>query len=552
MATVLNDVLPDDQVLDGDVRTRLAVRALRSALLLGVAGDLLLRGGGLGINALLCALLVAGTVSAMDLERGDGGTHARLPLLIPVVAAGLALAWRDAALLSLGAVMWFVVAIALHAAALRAGPAWNLWQLDPLAPLRAVGRLAGDSLSQSALLLGRDVPQNTFTGASGWRSVAAGWRGMLVAIPLVLVFNALLMSADPVWEKQAEAITDIDFEMMLGHVVLTSVFAWLAGGWLRGALLAPPVRSATSTTAAARDVRTVDVLVPLWLVNLLFAAFVTMQLRTLVGGAEYVKAVAGLTFAEYARHGFFQLVMVAMLTLPALLVADALTPLDHVARRSVRRASLLTLVLLGGILASAAARMKLYLDAYSLTEDRFYASVAIGWIAMVIAWFGATVLRDRRERFIGGAIVSAFAVWAGLVVANPDAIITDANVARLARDGRIDAAYLGQLGLDAAPSIVRALPRLSPAQQCRVKNALARDRLHRETEIADGRRDWRAASLAGWRAERAWERGAVTTPWAGRKCPEELISEVLLREAAERGGSARVAAPAPVATPATP
>jgi hypothetical protein len=542
MATVLNDVLPYDQVLDSDVRERLATRALRSALLLGIAGDLLLRGGGLGINALLYTLLVAGSVWALDLERGDGATRARLPLLVPAVAAGLALAWRDSALPSVGAVMWFVLAIALHAAALRAGPAWNLWQLDPLVPVRAVLRLAGDAASQSVLLLGRDVPQGTFAGAGRWRSMAAGWRGLVAAIPLLLVFNALLMSADPVWAKQAERVTDVDLGAMLGHVIVTSVLAWMAGGWLRGSLLATPAK-ATAATPSATVLRTVDVLVPLWLVNALFAAFVAMQLRTLAGGAEYVKAVAGLTFAEYARHGFFQLVLVAMLTLPALLVADALTPLDHVARRSVRRGSLLTLVLLGGILASAGARMALYLEAYSLTEDRFYASVAMGWLALVIAWFGMTVLRDRRERFIGGALVSAFAVWAGVVAANPDAIITRANVARLERDGKMDARYLSQLGLDAAPMIVAALPRMTEAQACAVKRALAHDRQQREAEIADGRRDWRAWSLAGWRAERAWERGAVTTPWAGRKCPAELISAEVLREATERLAPLGVAAP---------
>lgn len=538
MATVLNDVLPCDQLLDGDARVQIAKRALRSALLLGVAGDLLLRGGGLGVNALLYTLLVAGNVWALDLERGDGATRERLPLLAPVVAAGLALAWRDGALLSLGAVMWFVLAIALHAAALRAGPAWNLWQLDPAAPIRAVLRLAGDAASQSVLLLGRDVPRDAFAGTTGWRSVAAGWRGLLAAVPLVLVFNALLMGADPVWARQAERIVDFDLGAMLGHVLAASVLAWMAGGWLRGALLAPPARAAAAATSA-RDVRTVDVLVPLWLVNLLFAAFVATQLRTLVGGADYVKAVAGLTFAEYARHGFFQLVMVALLTLPALLVADALTPLDHVARRGVRRAALLTLVLLGGILASAAARMALYLEAYSLTEDRFYASVAMGWLGIVMAWFGATVLRDRRERFIGGAMVSAFALWAGLVVANPDAIIARANLERDAGKERLDTTYLGNLGLDAAPTIAAALPRMPAAQACVMRRALAWDRRHRETEITDGRRDWRAWSLAGWRAERAWERAGATIPWASRRCPGDLVV-------------ATPPAPQPAPLPATP
>ena len=534
MATVLNDVLPYDQVLDGDVRERLAVRALRSALLLGLAGDLLLRGGGLGINALLSVLLVAGTVCALDVDRGDGATRARLILLVPVVAAGVALAWRGSELLSVAAVGWFVFGIALHAAALRAGPAWSLWRLDPLAPVRAMLRLTGDAASQGVMLIGRDLPQGTITGATGWRSVAAGWRGLLAAIPLVLVFNALFMGADPVWEKQAERLIDIDLSSMLGHAVFTSILAWLAGGWLRGALMSPPAQPAKDASPASHA-RAIDVLVPFWLVNLLFAAFVAMQVRTLAGGAEYVKAVAGLTFAEYARHGFFQLVVVAALTLPALLLADALTPLDHVARRSVRRAAAITLVLLLGILGSAAARMSLYLDAYSLTEDRFYACVAMGVLAAVIAWFGATVLRDQRDRFIGGAIAVAFVAWAGLVVANPDAIITRANVARLERDGRLDAAYLGRLGIDAAPSIVAALPHMSAEQACVVRRALSKDRRRREVEIAEGERDWRAWSLAGWRAERAWERGQVTLPWATRRCPGD-DQPGARREAVPNGG----------------
>ena len=263
-----------------------------------------------------------------------------------------------------------------------------------------------------------------------------------------------------------------------------------------------------------------------------------------------MQAAAGLTFAEYARHGFFQLVVVAVLTLPALLVADALTPLDHVARRSVRRAALVTLVLVGGILASAALRMKLYLDAYSLTEDRFYASVAIAWIAGVLAWFAVTVLRDRRERFIGGAMVSAFGVWALLVAANPDAIIANANLARLERDGKVDASYLGYLSYDAAPALVAALPRMSAAQRCEVRRALARDRVALEQREDD--RDWRAWSLAGWRAQRAWRRGGVTSPWvqAHIGCPGDPVSPNAIRITAPAAAPAPAPVTATVAAPA--
>ncbi len=56
--------------------------------------------------------------------------------------------------------------------------------------------------------------------------------------------------------------------------------------------------------------------------NLLFLAFVLVQLRFLFGGSGLEEQRVGLTYAEYARHGFFELVVVAVLVLPLILGAD--------------------------------------------------------------------------------------------------------------------------------------------------------------------------------------------------------------------------------------
>jgi len=178
--------------------------------------------------------------------------------------------------------------------------------------------------------------------------------------------------------------------------------------------------------------------------------------------------------------------------------------------------------------------MSFYLDAYGLTEDRFYASVIMGWIALVVAWFGVTVLRERRQRFIGGAIASAWGVWALLVVANPDAIIVRTNLARLAEGRIFDVAYVAELGHDAAPAIAAAIPRLDADDACRARRALARDRRSRIEQREDGPRDWRAASIAGWRAERAWRRAEATPAWATRECPHEAGARAARRATVER------------------
>ena len=308
-----------------------------------------------------------------------------------------------------------------------------------------------------------------------------------------------------------EAGVDLDLEWLLGNAVLFGVIAWGSAGWLRGALLRQP-EAPVAPSANARTIGGADVLLPMTLVNVLFGAFLAMQVRTLVGGAAYVKAVAGLTFAEYARSGFFQLVTVAAIMLPALLVADALTPLDHRARRGFQRRSALTLVLLGGILASAGLRMTLYTAEYGLTEDRVYASAIMAWLTIVLGWFALTVLRDKRERFTGGALAAAWATWALLVLVNPEAAIVRWNVAREARGESYDAKQALAMSTDAVPTLVRAMPRLGEYDRCVTEHAIA-------TSV-QARGDWRGWTVSGGLARRATAGRGFTAKGARRWVPE--------------------------------
>ena len=84
----------------------------------------------------------------------------------------------------------------------------------------------------------------------------------------------------------------------------------------------------------------VELNVVVTILDLLFLAFVIVQFRYLFGGRDLVQQSANLTYAEYARHGFFELVAVAALTLPLLLLGDWLlreegagAPYLQVARR---------------------------------------------------------------------------------------------------------------------------------------------------------------------------------------------------------------------------
>ncbi|MBA2384669.1 MAG: DUF4173 domain-containing protein [Actinobacteria bacterium] len=53
---------------------------------------------------------------------------------------------------------------------------------------------------------------------------------------------------------------------------------------------------------------------PLALLDLLFLAFVAVQFAVLFGGHDRVVETAGLTYADYARSGFWQLLAATVLT----------------------------------------------------------------------------------------------------------------------------------------------------------------------------------------------------------------------------------------------
>jgi hypothetical protein len=269
--------------------------------------------------------------------------------------------------------------------------------------------------------------------------------------------------------------------------------------WPAAAEPAPRPPGATRVPSRLGATEATVVLVTL---DLVFAAFVGLQLVYLFGGLDTL-AVVGLTYAEYARRGFFELVAVAML------VGGLVFGIEAVVGRRTRAYVAAALGLLGltvVVLVSAALRLGLYQVAYGWTELRFYVAVGITVLAVAIATAVALVAVDRT-RWLAHAFGGLCLVGlAACVLVGPSAFVADRNVERaldpalVPTDGRtgLDAEYLAGLPDDAVPAIVAALPRLEPAAAATLCEAL----IPRAAVLADdpGLADWRSWNLARERA----------------------------------------------------
>jgi hypothetical protein len=473
--------------LDG----QLAVRVLLTAVLLGLVADLLLRATPLGLNVPVLVLVLV--LAAVSLGRWGGlrfEGEGRW-LVVPMLAFSACLAWRDSATLNVANSVTLLCVACLAALTARAGQ------------LRRAG------LSQYAFGVAYMVGYAgvglipTLRGEIVWRRVPWRWwsdpllaigRGVLLAVPPLVVFGGLFVAADANFEHLVDRALAFDPRDWLLHAVLVVVYAWLLGGTLREMLLGP---SRPRPDVASSRVRLggLEIAVVLALLDVLFATFVVMQLPYLFGGLRQVEA---LGYSDYARRGFFELVWVAGLTLPVLLGAHWLV------RREGRRVQLAyaalggTLVLLlFVIMASAMQRMQLYVHDLGLTELRVQASAFMGWLAVVLVWFLATVTRGQRRHFAVGALASGMLVIGGLNVLDPDAFVVQTNArfghleAHVGRDQQwFDQRPLASLSPDAVPSIVAALPSLGPEARQQITREL------RQRYATDGSSDWRSFNVS--------------------------------------------------------
>lgn len=477
---------------------------LPAAIVLGVLSDWLVRGvpPGAGMTLWLLSLLAAGALLARGLGirlRGEGRWMA-----VPVALFALLISWRASEPLVVLNLLATLVLLALVAWRARRGTLRRARVADYLWGTARTGIGVAVGLP---LLTARDAEWSRVGSGGRVGQATAAIRGTLLALPLLLLFGSLLVSADPAFERLLDRLFRWDLAALSASALWILLWTWLAAGWLRSLLLAGDGDGAPEGISLRARLGTIELGVLLGLVNLLFLLFVLVQFRYLFGGAALVEGTPGIGYAEYARRGFFELVAVSVLALPLLLACHAARGAEPRDRRLYRFLAGGMTALLLVMLLSAADRMRLYLSAYGLTEERVYASVFLGWIAAVLVWFGVTVLREREERFIWGALVVGLAAVLVLNVVSPAALVVRVNVARAEAGAELDLGYLATLGPDGWPQLLEVLPERPPEERCVVAARIP----GRSLEWVE-RPDWRSWSLGRERARAALREGRQWLP----------------------------------------
>ncbi len=525
---------------------------LLSALGLGVVGRYLLGdtidhstppGAGLSLFVLLNLCAVSAALLLLRRERLGA-----LMFFAPAGLAAIGLVLNDSAWLTGLDIFafWISATLGIFAATCStpalAGVKNALYAITTgaLAPLPAAIDLIAENVANKALV-----------GEAHRKHIKAVTRGLLLSAPLLVIFTVLFCAADQAFADQVGKLFHFNLGKAAETTITTSILALCCGGALqavtRSEISMPEAERAsadatkTRTTAktkakveGGRDERAerggrdegrderaeraereeregreeraeatataaltpprfnlgmTETTTALALLNMLFGAFVAIQIKYLFGGASLVHVTSGLTYSEYARHGFFELCWAASMVLPILLAGEAYT--RRLSKKSeftfrILAGTLIALLLV--VVASAVQRMQLYSQEYGLSELRFFTTAFMAYLTTICLAFAATVLNSRREKFLPATYTLGLLAIAILHQINPENLIQSKNMTMAPE--KIDISYALSLSDDGIPALLSALPKLPPAARKQVASELlARTRGAWKT-------DWRSFNLS--------------------------------------------------------
>lgn len=268
--------------------------------------------------------------------------------------------------------------------------------------------------------------------------------GVLCSVPVLALLGMLLASADLVFMD----ILDRTFREI--DVSNTFLFILMLVFGFFSAYCGIRYMSADGAKIVYEDQKKADPVTPttvIVLISVLYLAFSAVQILYLFIGKFSLPE--GMTYATYARQGFFQLLLVSVLNLIAILFV----------KKYVRRTTLLDVFLViicictGIMIASSALRMIMYIRAYSLTYDRVAVLVTLLTLSVLLAGVIIYVIFERFP-LMKFTVVALCVLYTAFAFVKTDNVIVKYNLKYPATESGSDILYISSLSADAAPAIL--------------------------------------------------------------------------------------------------
>ena len=289
----------------------------------------------------------------------------------------------------------------------------------------------------------------------------------VAAIPTLIVF--LLLSFDDGFTNILSKIFSFDILDIFSHII-SILYAVPLGMYIFGLYAASSERRMENTitaegckkgVAAFRIMPKTTALTSALPIIFLYVVFFISQWKYYISGFTGVLP-EDLSYAEYARDGFFQLCAVSVINLLIIIAAVLLTKREKKSCAVLRILTVVFCLCTLILISTAVAKLIMYINCYGLTPKRVYAMWMMAVIAIVFILIAIGQFAYRfKSVFTSMAVVVV--MFAALSLCNVNGIIAEYNVDRYL-DGTLDIVdpeVMEDLGDAAIPATVRLAREMS-------------------------------------------------------------------------------------------
>lgn len=276
-------------------------------------------------------------------------------------------------------------------------------------------------------------------------------KGIFISIPLVIVLLMLLSGADEVFSYYLSNIWDyINIKNILDFIVraIIAVAVMFLVYGLNYTLSSTKVKK-VNNKSLKRTFNSTTIITVLISIILVYLVFTKIQVSYLYLNKELP---AGVTFSDYARNGFFQLVFLVVINLIMIISIKMKTIVNSSKTNSILNIgySIIT-VLTINMGVAAIYKMNLYIGEFGYTRLRIL--VQAFTVFLCIALLFLLIFIWKEKTLFKPIAITAMVIYLALNYCNIDNFIAKENIKLISAREEIDLWYISSLSLDAKDAI---------------------------------------------------------------------------------------------------
>ncbi|MBN2879517.1 MAG: DUF4173 domain-containing protein [Clostridia bacterium] len=280
--------------------------------------------------------------------------------------------------------------------------------------------------------------------------------GVLISIVLLIIVIPLMMSAEAAFESFIQNVVDkikIDFDLttFFWKIIAGGAIAIIFCGFLFTFTRDKMIGSKKAEKAVDGKDNHALILTVLFIMGTVFLFFAVIQFGALFASRESI--VEKSTFAQTAREGYFQLVVLSIINFIMVLVFNrAQRGSNKLTGKIIKYMTTYFTLLNVYLLASSAYKMTLYYNAYGLSVDRLLVYILLVYEFIAIVLLTIKIYKPDMKFF---TIMVYFTVgfWAIVSLINIQGWVADSNLNRYKETGKIDVEYITWLSDDVSSQV---------------------------------------------------------------------------------------------------